>query len=59
VPHCTLAHGLPPADLPGALARLHSRIPPSLSGLLTGIALVEIPSGAEQAVFAFETAGSA
>ncbi len=56
VPHCTLAYGLMPERLPEALALLQSQLLPSLSGLLTGIALVEIPSGEEITVFAFSSA---
>jgi 2'-5' RNA ligase len=54
VPHCTLAYGLSRERLPQALAGLQTLVPPMLSGLLTSIALVEIPSGDERAVFAFD-----
>jgi 2'-5' RNA ligase len=54
VPHCTLANGLPQERLPAALAGLQKQVLPSLSGLLTSLALVEIPSGDERAVFWLE-----
>jgi 2'-5' RNA ligase len=54
VPHCTLAYGLTREHLSRALAGLQAQVPPILSGLLISIALVEISSGEEQAVFAFE-----
>jgi 2'-5' RNA ligase len=54
VPHCTLAYGLSREHLSQTLAGLQAQAPPMLSGLLTGIALVDIPSGDERAVFAFD-----
>lgn len=57
VPHLTLSYGLPQERLGQAFAGLQKQIQPSLSGLLTGIALVQIPSGHEQAVFAFDASG--
>ena len=59
VPHCTLAYGLSPDCLPEAVAALQANMPPSLSGLLTSIALVEIPSGEERGLFAFNSLGMA
>ena len=59
VPHCTLAYSLTPDRLSEAVALLQSKVTPSLSGLLTSIALVEIPSGEERGVFAFNSLGMA
>lgn len=53
VPHCTLAYGLEPDRLSEAVTVLQTVVSPPLSGLLTSIALVEIPSGEERGVFAF------
>ena len=55
VPHCTLAYGLEPSRLAEAVAVLQAHMSPTLSGLLTSIALVEITSGEERAVFAFKS----
>ncbi|MES2462625.1 MAG: 2'-5' RNA ligase family protein [Armatimonadota bacterium] len=57
VPHCTLAYGLPQDRLSDVIVKLQQQVPPSISGLLTSIALVHIPSGDERAVFAFEATG--
>ncbi|MBC8103138.1 MAG: 2'-5' RNA ligase family protein [Cytophagales bacterium] len=56
VPHSTLAYGLPRERISETVARLHRKVPPSLSGLLTSLALVEIPSGNELGTFAFGAA---
>jgi 2'-5' RNA ligase len=57
VPHCTLAYGVSKEQLPATILALQAQVTSELSGLLTSIALVEIPSGEEQAIFAFETSG--
>jgi len=58
VPHCTLAHGLAPAAIPDAVILLRDILPPTTTGLLVHIALVEIPSGQEISVSPFGAADS-